>query len=208
MNYYRRYIGDYQRDTMHLSITEHGAYTLLLDAYYSHSGALPRHLSELNRICRATTKSEREAVMKVAQEFFPTNGDGTRHNSRADRELDIALPAIEKMKAGGRDGGLRKWGSGDREKSGKELRGERLALARQKGRHSEKQWVAMVEYHKWRCVKCGADENIVKDHIIPIYQGGSDGIENIQPLCRSCNSAKGPDSTDLRTDGWQQKCLG
>lgn len=105
MNYYRRYIGDYQRDTMHLSVAEHGAFTLLLDAYYAQNGQLPRHLSELNRLCRATTKIEKNAVQSVAQQFFPTNGDGSRHNKRADSELAIALPAIEKMREAGKKSG-------------------------------------------------------------------------------------------------------
>ena len=30
MNYWRKYIGDYQRDTAHLSLIEHGAYHMLL----------------------------------------------------------------------------------------------------------------------------------------------------------------------------------
>jgi uncharacterized protein YdaU (DUF1376 family) len=110
VNYYRRYIGDYQRDTMHLSMAEHGAYTLLLDAYYASEGQLPRHLSELNVIARAHTKTEKEAVMKVAQQYFPTNGDGTRHNKRADEELEIALPAIEKMRAAGIETAKKRWG--------------------------------------------------------------------------------------------------
>ena len=35
MIFYKRYLGDYQRDTGHLSMLEHGAYTLLLDAFYA-----------------------------------------------------------------------------------------------------------------------------------------------------------------------------
>jgi uncharacterized protein YdaU (DUF1376 family) len=87
MNYWRRFAGDYQRDTGHLSLTEHGAYTMLLDHYYSKRCPLPVGLEALCRLCRATTRLERNAVKAVADEFFKRAADGRRHNPRADREI-------------------------------------------------------------------------------------------------------------------------
>lgn len=77
-----------------------------------------------------------------------------------------------------------------------QLRAARLRMARAKGRHTAEQWKALVKKFEGRCVRCGVlpSESMQKDHITPIYQGGSDGIDNLQPLCRGCNSAKGPES--------------
>lgn len=41
------------------------------------------------------------------------------------------------------------------------------------------------------CLHCGATENLTIDHIHPWSLGGSDDIENLQTLCRPCNSRKG-----------------
>lgn len=87
MNFYKRFLGDYARDTAHLSITEHGAYTLLLDALYGTGKPLPADLDALCRMCRASSAAERRAVESIANQFFPINGDGFRHNARADREI-------------------------------------------------------------------------------------------------------------------------
>lgn len=87
MNWYKHYLGDYARDTGDLSIAEHGAYRLLLDHYYATEGKIPANVDALQRLCRATTELERAAVEIVAGRFFPPNGDGTRHNTRADVEI-------------------------------------------------------------------------------------------------------------------------
>ena len=86
-----------------------------------------------------------------------------------------------------------------------QVRSRRLAEARKKGRHTALEWEVMVQICGSECVKCSSTDHLVKDHIVPIYQGGSDGIENLQPLCHSCNSSKGPMSEDLRPDGWQER---
>ena len=78
------------------------------------------------------------------------------------------------------------------------LRRDRLKEANKKGTHTEEEWLEMKRFFNNICVKCGNSEDIVKDHITPIYMGGSNGLDNIQPLCRSCNSSKGADRTDYR----------
>ena len=58
------------------------------------------------------------------------------------------------------------------------------------GNHTLHEWVELKDSFGNVCVFCGSDEKLTKDHVIPLSRGGSDYIENIQPLCRSCNSKK------------------
>ena len=105
MNFYKRYPGDYGRDTALLSLVEHGAYTLLLDQYYSTERALPAELEALFRICRAFSKDEQRAVTRVAEQFFPVGADGLRHNTRADRQIPQELKSIDAARENGKRGG-------------------------------------------------------------------------------------------------------
>jgi len=79
--------GDYHRDTMHLTMIEHGAYLLLLSHYYSREEPLPLDSKTLFRICKAGKKSERDAILSILSEFFVQTPDGYR-NTRADREIE------------------------------------------------------------------------------------------------------------------------
>ena len=42
-----------------------------------------------------------------------------------------------------------------------------------------------------RCVRCGSNEKIEFDHIIPHSKGGADTYRNLQLLCETCNRSKG-----------------
>jgi uncharacterized protein YdaU (DUF1376 family) len=102
MNYYQRHLGDYARDTAHLSLLEHGVYTLLLDRYYATEQPIPA--DQAYRVARAKSKDEREAVDSVLAEFF-TAENGLWINKRAQAEIERAQAKIEAARANGQTGG-------------------------------------------------------------------------------------------------------
>lgn len=88
MNFYKHYIGDFQRDTGHLSLTERGAYLALIHHYYATEKPLPKQIDSLCRIAGAVTKAERDAVKAVIS-FFEPMDSGFVH-ARIEAELEKA----------------------------------------------------------------------------------------------------------------------
>ena len=86
VNFYKRFPGDYMRDTAHLSLAEHGVYSVLLDAYYATESPLPLHREAVYRMARATTTDDRLAVDSVLKQFWKEQPNGW-HNTRANEEI-------------------------------------------------------------------------------------------------------------------------
>ncbi len=62
------------------------------------------------------------------------------------------------------------------------------------GKHTLLQWDNLREVYNYTCPSCFRKEpeiKLTRDHTLPIAKGGTDNIDNIQPLCLSCNDKKG-----------------
>lgn len=66
------------------------------------------------------------------------------------------------------------------------------------GSHTVREWYALLEWFGSKCLACGSHESLTIDHVIPLSCGGSNRIDNLQPLCHSCNSAKSASTVDYR----------
>jgi 5-methylcytosine-specific restriction endonuclease McrA len=61
------------------------------------------------------------------------------------------------------------------------------------GSYRPKEWLALKELYAFTCYMCVRMEPFIRltvDHKIPISKGGTNYIDNIQPLCGPCNNKK------------------
>lgn len=77
----------------------------------------------------------------------------------------------------------------------------RTRLAGNGGSFTGQEWDALKARYNYTCLCCNKTEPDIKltaDHVIPVIKGGTSFINNIQPLCRVCNSRKRDKDTDYR----------
>lgn len=69
------------------------------------------------------------------------------------------------------------------------------------GSHTFDEWLGLKNRFNLSCLSCGKKEPEIKlteDHVVPLSRGGEDSIDNIQPLCKTCNLKKFTKETDFR----------
>lgn len=74
----------------------------------------------------------------------------------------------------------------------------RMWIADSDEHFTQEEWDTLCQKYNYRCLACGTSDNLSADHIVPLSRLGSNGIQNIQPLCRPCNSSKGTKIIDYR----------
>lgn len=126
---------------------------------------------------------EKMSKAKLGKAFFK----GRKHSK--DSRKKMSLSRRENLKKANPDYDYR-LDSRTRE-GNKRIRRERIK--RFGGSHTLGEWETLKAQYDWTCPKCKGREptlKLTRDHVIPLANGGSDNIENIQPLCNPCNAKK------------------
>lgn len=100
------YWGDYFKKTLHLSLEEHGAYLLLIGAYWERGRALPDDDSFFRSVTKSSSKKWKLVRPKVS-EFFVLS-EGVWIHERIEEELLRSSNRQASAIANGRAGGLAK----------------------------------------------------------------------------------------------------
>src|SRR5215210_523590 len=86
---------------------------------------------------------------------------------------------------------LKRWRRENPQKMAVELARRRAHKLNAEGDFTVEEFEPLCEKYGNACLRCGdRDALLTPDHVIPLSLGGSNRIENIQPLCLSCNSWK------------------
>ena len=104
MHYYPKNIGDYRRDTMNLSLLEHGVYMTLIDHYTLNEEPFSLDQLDVCWLIGARSEDEKTAVCLILSKFFVQTDDGYSHK-RCDEEIAKFKLNLDTARENGRKGG-------------------------------------------------------------------------------------------------------
>lgn len=124
MHYYQHNIGDYRKDTSHLTLLEHGIYRQLLDSYYLDEQPLTNDLAKLMRSHSVRSAEEQQSLQNVLTDFFELTENGYVH-----KRCEVGIAAFHGKSDKARESAKVRWAK--RDKASKQKESERNANALQ-----------------------------------------------------------------------------
>ncbi len=104
MHYYTFNVGDYRKDTGHLTTLEHGIYRQLIDWYYLDEAPIPKETQVVIRRLRLGSDSDMKSLQNVLDDFFVLQDDGY-HQGHCDAVIAKYHEKADKNKTNGKLGG-------------------------------------------------------------------------------------------------------
>lgn len=157
---------------------------------------------------RKYKKEHAEEIRKKNEEYFENHkySSSKKHNlyiENRDRLLEwIRNKRIENKDFREKDKERkRKYKSLHPEKQIADNRNRRARKKNGGGKITATEWKELLEICDNKCLCCGCqEEKLVLDHIFPLALGGSNTINNAQPLCKLCNGRKYTKCVDYRSE--------
>lgn len=136
-----------------------------LSEYYKHPGMKEGHLNS------------RKECKKGYQHSRPYNKEyESKRNKTGKRKEFLAT-------------NLKRWRRENPQKMAVQLARRRARKLEAEGDFTVEEFEALCEKYGNMCLRCGdRDVLLTPDHVVPLSLGGSNLLENIQPLCGNCNS--------------------
>ena len=144
-----------------------------VDEFYKRSGG-NGYLSGC-KSCRQERRKIRDALNRDGLKEYARNSRLLHNDERREYNKNYYHAHLEHCRARGRNHVNRRI----------------AAIMGNGGSHTEAEWETVLEKYNRRCLKCGTTKKITRDHIVPVTKGGSNSIDNLQPLCLQCNASKG-----------------
>lgn len=142
-----------------------------------------RNLAKWNAYQRRWRQKNRERTNPILRTKRARIGDAYNAKRRDYRRRNLA-----KLRAAARQYYWKNW-----EKKRIEHHAAVAKCKRAIGRFTRREWLELLAEYRYRCAYCNCPINrktASADHVTPLSRGGTSWIENIVPVCLSCNQRK------------------
>ena len=140
-------------------------------------------------------KRQREYRTKHAKESYERNRKWAAENPELVAEY---YKRSNEKHPDSNNKGAAKWRKNNPEKKRILTRQRRAKIRAAQGRITKEEWESVLDKYGLACLCCKKIKPLTMDHIRAIDCGGTHTIDNVQPLCRECNSSKGTKEIDYR----------
>ncbi len=156
----------------------------------------------------ANLEKERARVKEVSRKIRERNPNRSRDYYHAhEEEMKEKNKAWYAANRESESQKYKKWAQENREHRLSLNHRRRATLKSVGGSYTVQEWKALCRKYNHRCLCCGKRKPLTVDHVVPISKGGPNTIDNIQPLCGSCNSRKNKSIIDYRHKQTRRKAL-